>query len=137
MQHTKLDRWLVRKFVHINRIYFNTMPDSLPEDLEIEEAPEESGATYKYRATTRDEEMAKEVCDMFAQQNITYTARIDKMDTPFARFIGNPHRSVTILFMTIGLALMGILFAFSGIPQAYISNLLTEKEVLDEAIKKK
>ena len=137
MQHTKLDRWLIRKFVHINHIYFNTMPEGLPGDLDIEEAPEESGSSYQYRATTRDEDTAHEACEVFSEQNITYTARIEKMDTSFARFVGNPKRSVTILFMTIGLALMGLLFAFSGIPRAFISNMLAEKETVDEASKKR
>jgi len=133
MQQTQFDRWLVKKFVHINRLYFNTMPDGLPDDLDIEEAPAESGAQFKFRATTYDEESAQEACDVFASQNIAYTARIDQRDSPLARFVGNPKRSVTILFMTLGLALMGILFTLSGIPRAYVENLLSEKEEVDEA----
>jgi len=133
MQHTKIDRWLIKKVVHINRIFFNTMPEGLPRELDIEEAPEESGAQFKYRATTREEEVAREACDIFSQQNITYTARVDKRDTPMARFVGNPKRSVTILFMTIAFALFGLLFALTGIPQALISNVLMEKEAIDAA----
>lgn len=127
MQHTKLDRWLCRKFVHINQIYFNTMPDHLPQGLDIEEAEEESGARYRYRATTNSEETAKEACDVFATQNITYTARVDERTGALARFVGNPKRSVTMLIVWISLLIFGILFAVSGVVQVVISNLLQDK----------
>ena len=109
------------------------MPEGLPGDLDIEEAPPETGAQFKYRATTRDEETAQEACDIFGTQNITYTARVEERNTPLARFVGNPKRSVTILFMTLTLAFLGMLFAISGIPQAFIGNLLMEKEAIDSA----
>lgn len=137
MQQTQLDRWLVKKIVHVNRIYFQTMPEGLPDDIDIEEAPAESGARFKYRATTRDEETAREACEAFSAQNITYTARVEERDTPLARFVGNPKRSVTILFMSLALAFLGLAFALSGIPQAFIGNMLSEKQVLDDAKRKK
>lgn len=128
MQHTKLDRWLCRKFVHINRIYFNTMPEGIPRDLEIVESGAESGARYKYRGTTRDANLAHEVSEIFVSQNITYTARVDELDTLLARFVGDPRRSVTMMFIWIGLFIFGIIFAFSGIPQVVISNILMDQD---------
>lgn len=130
MQHTKLDRWLCRKFVHINQIYFNTMPDNLPQGLDVKEAEEESGARYRYRATTRSEGLAREACDTFAAQSITYTARVDQLDTPLARFLGNPKRSVTMLMVWIGLILLGVLFILSGVTQMAISAMLQDKEAV-------
>ncbi len=128
MQHTKFDRWLCRKFVHINRIYFNTMPEGIPRDLDIIEAGEESGARYKYRGTTRDEHLAHEVCEIFVSQNITYTARVDESDTLIARFVGNPRRSITMMIFWICLGFMGIVFALSGIPQLVMVNLLSDQD---------
>jgi len=116
------------------------MPESLPGDLEIEEADEESGARYKYRATTNSEETAKEACNVFAAQNITYTARVDERTGTLARFVGNPKRSVTMLMVWIALLIFGILFAVSGVVQAVISNLLQDKvelKAVDKKVSKK
>ncbi|MCF6312732.1 MAG: hypothetical protein L3J39_09805 [Verrucomicrobiales bacterium] len=117
MQHTKFDRWLWRKFVHINQIYFNTMPDSFPHGLELMESDAESGARYRYRATTRSEHAAQELCEIFLAENITYTARIQNRDTVFARFVGDANRSVTMLVVWIGLFFVSVLFIFSGATQ--------------------
>lgn len=136
MQHTKLDRWLCKKFVHINRIYFNTMPEALPQDLEIDEAGEESGARYKYRATTTSEETAKDACEVFAAQNIMYTARVDEKTGLLARFVGNPNRSVTMLAIWIGLFIFSLLFILSGVVPTLISNLLQDKVEIKAVDKK-
>ena len=104
------------------------MPEGLPDDLDLQEAPPESGARYKYRATTRSEEIAKEACATFSEQNITYTARVEERDTPLARFVGNPRRSVTMLLLSLFLLFMSIAFAISGIPQAFIARMLMDKE---------
>ena len=131
MQHTKFDRWLCRKFVHINRIYFNTMPVGLPRDLDVIEADEERGARYKYRGTTRDEYLAHEVSELFVSQNITYTARVDELDSLIARFVGNPRRSITMMIFWICLTFMGIVFAFSGIPQMVMANLMSDQDAVN------
>lgn len=106
------------------------MPEGLPNDFDIVESDAESGARYKYRGTTRDEYLAHEVCEMFVTQSITYTARVDEMDTLIARFVGNPKRSVTMMFVWICLSLFGIVFAFSGIPQMVINNLLLDQDAV-------
>ena len=131
MQHTKLDRWLCRQFVHINRIYFNTLPESLPRELDVVEADKESGSRYRYRATTFSEQVAKDVCDIFATQNITYTARVDERDTLIARFVGNPKRSVTMLFVWLSIAFLAIAIALSGMIPMAVSTLLQDKKAVE------
>lgn len=104
------------------------MPESLPRELEIVEADKESGARYRYRATSFSEQLAKDACEIFAAQNITYTARVDERDTPLARFLGNPKRSVTMLFVWLTISFLAILFAISGVVPMAISTLLQDKE---------
>ncbi len=130
MQKTKFDHWLHRKYVHVIRIYFNTMPESLPAGLELLEAGEEGGGRYRYRCSTRSEELAQDVCNLFLAENITYTSRIDSIDTPFARFVGNEQRSVTMLLVWIGIFFMAILFFFSGITQTALSIIMQDKDAV-------
>ena len=104
------------------------MPEGLPRDLEIVEAGEESGARYKFRGTTRDEELAHEVSELFVSQNITYTARVDELDTFLAKFVGNPKRSITMMVIWISLGIFGAFFAISGIPQMVMNNLLSDQD---------
>ena len=127
-QHTKLDRWLWRRFVHINQIYFNTMPTTFPGGLDLMESDPESGAKYRFRATTRSEYAAQELCDLFLASNITYTARVQERDTPFAKFVGNPNRSVTMLMVWTFLTLLGIIFVLSGATQMVISKAMEDKD---------
>lgn len=108
------------------------MPSEIPRGMDFLEADGESGGRYKYRCSTRDEGLAKELCDLFATENITYASRIDERDTPFAKFVGNPKRSVTMMLIWIGLLFMGILFTLSGVTQMAISTLLQDKDSVME-----
>lgn len=135
MQHTKFDRWLWRKYVHINQIYFNTMPGSFPRGMELMESDPESGARYRYRATTRSEVDAQELCDIFLAENITYAARVQERDTPFARFVGNQNRSVTLMTVWIFLFFMGIIFLLSGVTQMAITSMMEDRNEVRAADK--
>jgi len=138
MQKTKFDHWLLRKYVHINRIYFNTMPSAIPRGMDFLEAEGESGGRYKYRCSTRDEFLAKELCEVFVNENITFASRVDERDTSFANFVGNPKRSVTMMLIWIGLTFMAILFTVSGVTQMALSAILQDKDaVMDEDQAKK
>ncbi len=112
------------------------MPETFPSGLDLVEAEEEGGGRYRYRCSTRSEELAQEVCDLFLSENITYTSRIDTRDTPFARFVGNDQRSVSFMLVWIGILLMGILFLLSGVTQMALSSLLLDRDAVrtqDEA----
>lgn len=130
MQKTKIDRWLCRKFVHINQIYFNTLPESLPRGIVVEESGKESGARFRYRAETRDEDLAQEVCNLFVSQNITFTSRVHERDTLLAQYLGNPKKSVTMTALWVTMALVAILFYFSGLSQMVVATMLQDKDTV-------
>ena len=134
MQQTTLDLWLRRKFVYVNRIYCNTLPDRLPLGLTVEEAPEESGGRFLYKITTRSEELLKDAVTALQGQNITYTSRVDDRNVWFTKYLNDPHKSFTYRVAWMLIILFILIFAVSGAPQ-YIWKKLTEEkteEVVEE-----
>lgn len=128
MQQTSLDLWLRRKFVYINRVYCNTLPEQLPLGLRVEEAPEESGGRFLYKITTRSEDLLKELVTSLQSHNITYTSRVDDGDGWFVKYLNDPHRSFTFRVVWVLIIVSFVAFAVSGLPQ-YIWQKLTEEEV--------
>lgn len=135
MQQTKLDLWLRRKFVYINRVYCNTLPDLLPLGLQVEEAPEESGGRYLYKLTTRSERILKDLVQALELQNITYTSRVDDIHAWYTRFLNNPHKSFTFTMVWAMIGFTGFVFAISGAPQKIWAALMDEEEEVAEEAK--
>lgn len=127
MQQTNIDRWLRKKFLFITSMYTNTLPDELPSGLDITEAGEETGARYRYKLTTRNEQVIEEAAECFRMQNITYTSRVSDRKVWFSKCLTNRQKSVTFqgiwLLITIGV----VAFILSGIPVMVWQSLVAEE----------
>lgn len=136
MQQTQLDLWLRRRFVYINRVYCNTLPERLPLGLLVEEAPEESGGRYLYKLTTRSEPVLKDLVQALEMQNITYTSRVDDLEAWYTKYLNNPHKSFTFSMVWVLFGVMGFIFAVSGAPQKIWAALMDEEKT-EEVIAEK
>ena len=132
MQQTRLDRWLIKKFVHINRVYCNTLPEDIPWGVKVEEAPVESGGRFLYKLTTRSEKLLNQVADEMQMQNITYTSRVEERKVWYGKFINNPHKSFTFRMIWTSIGVFAFLFAVSGLPGMILDHLLADEEVMEE-----
>jgi hypothetical protein len=133
MQQTQFDRWLRKKFIYINRIYCNTLPHGLPTGLRIEEAPEESGGRYLYKLSTRSDRVLAEVTYLLEAENITYTARVEDRRTFWNRLFNHPQKSFSFRVAWALIAVAGLIFSLSGMPQEIWAKL-TEEEVEEELV---
>lgn len=122
-----------RKFIYMNRVYCNTLPDQLPLGLLVEEAPEESGGRYLYKISTRSEELLKAVVHSLEMQNITYTSRVDDRQVWYTKYLNDPHKSFTFRVVWILIAVFGLVFSISGAPQAIWRSLVDEEPVEEVA----
>jgi hypothetical protein len=136
MQQTALDQWLRKKFIFINRVYCNTLPQSLPFGLTVEEAPEESGGRYLYKLSTRSERVLEDISQQLEDENIIFTSRVEDRDTPFNWLFNHPHKSFTYRAMWTLIAIGGAIFSLSGMPQK-VWAMLTEEEVEEELVEKR
>ena len=134
MQQTSLDRWLRKKFIYINRVYCNTLPQgSLPFGVGVEEAPEESGGRYLYKISTRSERVLGRITEQLESENITYTSRVEDRRTPLNWLFNHPHKSFTMRLIWVLIGLAGTAFSLSGMPQK-IWAVLNEEEVPEEEL---
>jgi len=135
MQQTSLDRWLRKKFIYINRVYSNTLPNgSFPFGTRVEEAPEESGGRYLYKISTRSERVLRGITDQLEAENITYTSRVEDRRTILNRLFNHPHKSFTMRLAWLSFGLAGLVFSLSGIPQKIWAWANDEEEEVEEAL---
>lgn len=134
MQQTRLDRWLIKKFIHINRIYCNTLPEDIPWGIKVEEAPAESGGRFLYKLTTQSEKLLGNLTEELSMQNITYTSRVEERKVWYGKFLNNPHKSFTYRMVWTSLGVFSFLFAVSGIPKMILDHLLADQEVVEEVV---
>lgn len=137
MQQTSLDRWLRKKFIFIHRVYCNTLPRSLPFGIKIEDAPEESGGRYLYKLSTRSDRVLGEIANALEAENITFTSRVEDRSTPLNWLFNHPHKSFTFRMVWGLIALAGLLFSISGMPQKIWAMLIEEETVVEEELVEK
>ncbi len=134
MQQTSLDRWLRKKFLFVTAIYCNTLPDDLPKELSIEEAGEESGARFRYKLTTRKEEIIEDATECFRMQSITYTSRVSDREVWFSKYLNNRKKSITFQLIWALFALASAGLVYSGAPSKLWQALVdeeTDEEVVE------
>jgi len=127
MQQTPLDRWLRKKFLFVTSLYCNTLPDDLPKELVIDEAGEESGARFRYKLTTRSEEIIEDATECFRMQNITYTSRVSDREVWFSKYLNNRQKSITFQLIWVLFALAAVGIVFSGAPVKLWHALVDEE----------
>ena len=127
MQQTSIDRWLRKKFLFVTSLYCNTLPDDLPKELAIDEAGEESGARYRYKLTTRNEEIVEDATECFRMQNITYTSRVSDREVWFSKYLNNRKKSITFQMIWIFFALAFAGVVYSGAPVKLWQALVDEE----------
>ena len=133
MQQTKLDQWLRKKLIYINRVYCNTLPEKLPFGLQLEEAPEESGGRYLYKLSTRSETVLADLAKALRRENITYTSRIEDRQVWFHGLLNNPHKSFTYRMAWLGIYAGIAIFILSGAPLKIWRNLNEKEGEVDPA----
>ena len=137
MQQTQLDHWLKKRFSHITRIYCNVLPQGIPAQALIEEAPEGKSSSHRYRITSPSDEVTDGVISQFRLQGITFAARVDEGGGMVGRMVTRPRRSFTYdmvwLFggLSAGVAALVLCLWFGVFPKLYVLvTTLFDKYVL-------
>lgn len=116
MQQTALDRWLRQEFVYVCQVYANSLPDSLPGGVVLEDAGEDFLGRYRYCFTTRNDRQLNELTARLEVANITYTSRVAERDGALARLFNRPDKSFTLQMIWLIVSLIVIAVSFSGLP---------------------
>ena len=132
MQQTAIDRWLRKKFIYIHRVYCNTLPKKVPFGIKVETSPEESGGRYLYKLSTRSEGGQSKLADLLANESITFTSRVEDRNVWYARFLNNPHKSLTYRVAWALIAMFFGLLAAMGMPQKVFNHLVSDQELIGE-----
>ncbi len=131
MQQTALDRWLRRKYVYINRIYCNVLPDDIPAGVDLEEAHEESGGRFRYMLTPESDDILSDTVEEFRLNNITFTSRVDNKDGWLAKWLNRPNKSVTYEVAWIVMLILVGAFCASPLPNTLYGKLMAD-EIAEE-----
>lgn len=134
MQQTAIDRWLRKKFIYITRVYCNTLPNDIPPGMLVEESPEESGGRFLYKLSTRSDKDLAEFVEAMSYQNITYTSRVEDRPVWYARYLNNPHKSVTYQMIWVAIGIVFLTVCVTGGPQKLWAYLTAEEVVAEEIV---
>ena len=132
MQQTSFDRYLARKYLHVAQVYCNTLPQSLPEGITVEESTEESGTRYLYRITADSDKALKALTKNLEVENITFTSRIaDKQGLPNKLF-NNPNKSFTMQVAWLIVIMAIISLVASGLPVRLWKTLSVDPDPIEK-----
>jgi hypothetical protein len=95
MQLTRLDRWLLQRFVHETQIYTMREPDELPAGVRHEEIPEKPGQKYKHLYSTRSTKKLDLLLDELKKGGQMFTTRVIDRPVWYAPILGPKGKSVT------------------------------------------
>lgn len=137
MQQTAIDRWLRKEFVYVCKVYCNTLPPSLPDNVLLEEAGEDSSGLYRYCFTVRNDRQMSELTAFLEVANITYTSRVSERGGTAGKLFNNPDKSFTLQVGWTVLILIIISIAFSGLPARLWTYLSAEDDVPEKKPKAK
>jgi hypothetical protein len=128
MQQTALDRWLIKEFVYICKVYCNTLPQDVPPGVLLEETSEESGGRYRYCFTVRNDQQMSELTARLEVANITYTSRVSERTGSVSKLFNNPERSFSLQVAWGLFILLIISVSFSSLPVRLWNYLSAEEE---------
>lgn len=95
MQQTRLDHWLKKRFAHVTRFYCNVLPKDMPKEAKVEESPDGSLSSHKFRVTTPTEQVSYALVNLFQLQGITFAAKVDEDPGFVSKLVNRPRRSAT------------------------------------------
>ena len=133
MQQTALDHWLQKKFSHVTRFYCNVLPEGIPNDIGVEEAPEGEASSHRFRITAMNDAKSDQVVDLLRVQGITYQAQIDERSGGASRLVSRPRRSLTydvawVMIIVVAIGIGGFFLVSTGTAQklyAFAAQLVT------------
>lgn len=116
MQQTSIDRWLRNQFVYVCKVYTNSLPSQVPENVILDDAGGDSQGMYRYCFTIRNNKQMSELTAHLEVANITYTSRVSERDGLVGKLFNNPERSFTLRVAWILFTILIISIILSGLP---------------------
>jgi hypothetical protein len=81
MQLTRLDRWLLKRFVYETHVYTMRHPGELPHGVEERQMPDQPGRRFSYLFVSRDDKVTDAFIALLKAGNLMFTTRIvDRKD---------------------------------------------------------
>ena len=128
MQQTRLDHWLKKRLAHVTGFYCNVLPTDIPKEAKVEESPNGSVSSHKYRVTSPSEQVSYTIVSLFQLQGIKFAAKVDEGAGFVSKLVNRPRRSATYdavwLLGIIGAAIAGfVLLSSTGAIPKLVSLL--------------
>lgn len=95
MFQTKLDRWLIEKFVYEHHILVTTLPSKLPFGVKKEELPAATRSGYKFRLEISNPNTAEKVLENLRDEGRAFKTQIIEKSHWYNWLLNNKRKSFT------------------------------------------